>query len=140
MAFGSFPFGQDEKSLFQTLGLDDQTIIHATGSDADLYYYYRHAHAFIYPSLYEGFGIPPLEAMSVGCPVVCSKVSSIPEIVGDAAFQFDPYNSDDLDAALEAAISDETERKNKIALGYQRFREFSWEKCAADTLKAYQSV
>lgn len=140
VAFGSGSFDQNEIALFRSLGLDESSVIHAKGSDTDLYNYYRHAVAFIYPSLYEGFGIPPLEAMSVGCPVICSNVSSIPEIVGDAAFLFDPREGDAIDIALEAAISDTTARTEKIELGYKQFQKFSWEKCAADTLSAYEHV
>lgn len=140
VAFGSGPFLKDDIDLFRSVGLANDDIVQKAGSDLQLYNFYRHATAFIYPSLYEGFGIPPLEAMSVGCPVICSNTSSIPEIVGEAAFQFDPNHSGSIDDAIRKAIEDSTARTEMIGRGYTQFQKFSWDKCAADTLNAYEQI
>jgi glycosyltransferase involved in cell wall biosynthesis len=87
---------------------------------------YQQASLFVYPSLYEGFGIPPLEAMSFNCPVVCSNTSSIPEVVGNAAVQFNPHDPD--------------LRANLLHFGRARLEAFSWQQCAAKTLEVYRKV
>ena len=101
---------------------------------------YGEAAAFVYPSLYEGFGIPPLEAMSFGCPVVCSNTSSLPEVVGDAAELFDPANESAMRAAIEAVVSSPVRSQMLVNYGYERIKRFSWEKCAQDTLNVYRKV
>lgn len=140
VVYGSGPFDQSEIEFFEALGLTGSQILYRSGTDADLYQHYRHATLFVYPSLYEGFGIPPLEAMSVGCPVACSNTSSIPEVVGDAAFIFDPTDADSICNQIELALTDQILRNKKIELGYERFAKFSWHQCAIDTLNAYQRV
>lgn len=140
VAFGSPAFESAERELFRKLGLSETQLIQVSGTDRDLYRYYKHASLFVYPSLYEGFGIPPLEAMSVGCPVACSNTSSIPEVVGEAAFCFDPNSNDSIRQQIELALSDRNLRRQKIELGYQQFSKFSWRQCAIDTLNAYKRL
>jgi glycosyltransferase involved in cell wall biosynthesis len=90
--------------------------------------------------LYEGFGIPPLEAMSQDCPVLCSTGGSIPEVVGDAAEYFDPENPDDIAHAIENVVFDK-ERSNTLRrAGNQQFKKYSWNRCAHETLKIYESL
>ncbi len=113
---------------------------HVSGDDAVLAGYYRMASAFVYPSLYEGFGIPPLEAMSFDCPVVCSGVSSIPEVVGNAGEMFDPYDPDSIRMAIERVVSDDALRQTLIARGKERLKLFSWKRCAQETLDIYRRV
>jgi glycosyltransferase involved in cell wall biosynthesis len=88
--------------------------------------FYRLARAFVFPSLYEGFGLPPLEAMACGTPVVTSNVSSLPEVAGDAALLVDPYDAEAIAAGICQALTDEPLRTELIARGYERARSFSW--------------
>lgn len=140
VAYGSDHFADDEIEHIKMLGLSESQVTRRSGSDDDLYQFYRHAELFVYPSLYEGFGIPPLEAMSVGCPVACSNTSSIPEVVGDAAFIFDPTDIDAMRIQIDLALTNEQLRQDKIERGYKQFSKFSWHQCAIDTLNAYQHV
>jgi glycosyltransferase involved in cell wall biosynthesis len=99
---------------------------------------YRNAVLFVYPSLYEGFGIPILEAFSSGCPVIASNVTSIPEVGGDAALYFDPLTEDDIAQALVQVLSNSLLRKSLIAKGYERAKQFSWAETASKTLAIYK--
>jgi glycosyltransferase involved in cell wall biosynthesis len=89
---------------------------------------YRLASVFAFPSLYEGFGLPPLEAMACGTPVVTSRLSSLPEVVGDAALLVDPYRVDEIAHALERVLQDDALRADLVARGLVRARQFSWER------------
>jgi glycosyltransferase involved in cell wall biosynthesis len=101
---------------------------------------YSAAAAFVYPSLYEGFGMPILEAMSLNCPVICSNTSSMPEVGGLASEYFDPKDPADMAAAMERVLSSTDRRDQLIALGQAQCRKFSWEKCAAETFDVYRQV
>ena len=107
---------------------------------ATLVVFYRLARAFVFPSLYEGFGLPPLEAMANETPVVTSNVSSLPEVAGDAALLVDPYDVASIAGGIRRAVNDEPLRQALIARGRERARQFSWAKSAADTLAAYRHV
>ncbi|MCK4592395.1 glycosyltransferase family 4 protein [Candidatus Parcubacteria bacterium] len=96
---------------------------------------YSLADLFVYPSFYEGFGFPPLEAMSVGTPVITSNFSSLPEAVGDAAIMVNPYNLDELAKTMGMALSDKKLMDILIERGYERVKNFSWKKCAEETLE-----
>jgi glycosyltransferase involved in cell wall biosynthesis len=89
---------------------------------------YRLASVFAFPSLYEGFGLPPLEAMACGTPVVTSRISSLPEVVGDAALLVDPYSVEDIALGIERALGDEALRAVLIERGRARVRDFSWKR------------
>ena len=95
------------------------------------------AEVFVYPSIYEGFGLPPLEAMACGTPVISSNSSSLPEVIGDAGILFDPYDTDELTEKLSCLLSSESLKKEMSIRGEQRARMFSWEKTAKETLKVY---
>lgn len=138
LTFGGFPFAPGDAHLLRSVGLRDGSVRRLTGSDDELAHAYRHARALIYPSLYEGFGIPPLEAMSSRCPVACSNTSSIPEVVGNAATLFDPTDLDSMRSALERVCFDDTVHAELVAAGLQRVQKFSWDHCARDTLNAYR--
>lgn len=101
---------------------------------------YRLASVFVFPSLYEGFGLPPLEAMASGTPVVTSNVSSLPEVVGDAALLVDPYDCEAIAGAIRMALSDEALRADLRTRGLARAKEFSWAKAAARVRKIYAEV
>lgn len=140
ICFGGGDLTNKEKTLIQQLGVSTDRVSQVSGDDALLAGYYKIASAFIYPSLYEGFGIPPLEAMSFDCPVVCSNISSIPEVVGNAAEMFDPENPDSISSAIERVINNSQLRENLINLGRERIKLFSWERCAQQTLDVYRKV
>ena len=101
---------------------------------------YRGALALAYPSLYEGFGLPLLEAMSVGTPVIAAQVSSLPEVAGDAALLVDPFDVDALAGALVQVAGDDALRADLAARGYRRVRRFSWERAAHETLAVYREA
>jgi glycosyltransferase involved in cell wall biosynthesis len=100
----------------------------------DKVYLYNLASLFVYPSFYEGFGFPPLEAMACGTPVITSFTSSLPEIVGDAGIMVDPYNITDIATAIEQVLSDSELRDNLIQKGLERVKRFNWEKTAGEYL------
>jgi glycosyltransferase involved in cell wall biosynthesis len=105
---------------------------------ADLPYFYNGAEVFVYPSLYEGFGLPPLEAMQCGTPVVTSMVSSIPEIVGDACLLANPYSVESISDSILKLLSDTDEWHRYSLKGIEKSKEYSWEKTAAKTQEVYE--
>jgi glycosyltransferase involved in cell wall biosynthesis len=138
--FGSAQLGTKELEKAKQMGIEPDSLVYCSGNDALLKQLYQEAATFVYPSLYEGFGIPPLEAMSLGCPVVCSNTSSLPEVVGEAAELFDPYNIENITHALETVLYS-TKRTEKLRLlGRERAKLFSWQQCARQTKEVYLSL
>lgn len=109
-------------------------------ADADLPVLYAAADLFVYPSLYEGFGLPPLEAMACGTPVLTSDVSSLPEVVGEAGMTVDPHDEAAIAAAIEQLLGDPARRAEMSAAGIRRASEFSWERTARQTIAVYERV
>lgn len=140
VSFGGGCFNDVEKKTFADLGLSENQVRQVSGNDELLASYYSQASLFVYPSLYEGFGIPPLEAMNYDCPVVCSSTSSLPEVVGNAAHMFIPESSKSIRLAMESVINDPEYRSQLINLGRERVKMFSWEKCALETAAVYKMV
>lgn len=139
IAFGGGAFDNAEIELISRLGLTS-VVHHSPGDDKVLGSLYTTARAFVYPSLYEGFGLPPLEAMAHHCPVISSNTSSMPEVIGDAGRFFDPTIIESMTEALaDIGYSDEAHAR-LIQKGQERLCVFSWEKCAAETLAVYQSL
>lgn len=106
----------------------------------DLVAIYNMAEVFVFPSFYEGFGIPVLEGMACGVPVVTSNISSMPEVGGDAAVYFDPFDEQDMAAKIRMVLQEKNLKESIIAKGLERVKLFSWEKCATETLKVYSDV
>jgi glycosyltransferase involved in cell wall biosynthesis len=124
----------EDKDLKESVLLTDLV------SDAELSVIMNQADLFVYPSLYEGFGLPPLEAMACGTPVLTSNLSSLPEVTGDAAILINPYDIDQMASAMINILEDE-ELKGRLAKkGMQRAAMFSWEKMARETLEAYSGL
>lgn len=121
-------------------GLERRVRFTGFTAEQDLPALYRAARAFAFPSFYEGFGLPLLEAMASGVPVVSSNASSLPEVAGDAALLVDPRDDDALAAALQRAIDDEVWRASAIERGTARAREFTWERAGRQLLEVYESV
>ena len=140
MCFGGGAFSPDELALFRHLQLSGEHVSQIGGGDEMLASMYKNAAAFVYPSLYEGFGIPPLEAMSLGCPVICGNTSSIPEVVGDAGEYFDPSEPESMRIAIEAVLQSTSLSNDLVAKGHVRRALFSWERCARETLDVYRSI
>ncbi|MFM2450487.1 MAG: hypothetical protein RIS44_2937 [Pseudomonadota bacterium] len=109
-------------------------------SDAELRSLYEGAMAFVFPSLYEGFGIPPLEAMHCGCPVLAARAASIPEVCGEAALYFDPHSPDDLAAALTRIAGDAALRQSLRSAGLRQASFFSWEAGAREMLQVCRTA
>ena len=140
VAFGGRPFNSNEQSTINTLGFRKGAVRQIGGDDYVLGTLYSGATAFVYPSLYEGFGLPPLEAMAHACPVVTSNTSSLPEIVGPAGEYFDPTDLDSQAGAICKAVFDTERRKELILEGHQRLNQFSWFRCATETREIYRAV
>jgi len=124
----------------EELGLEGQVVFTGYVADEDLPALFSGARLFVFPSLYEGFGLPVLEAMACGVPVVCSNASSLPEVADDAALLFDPLDVVGMAAAMERVLGDERLRAKLVERGLKRARGFSWEKCARQTLAVLESV
>ena len=134
-------FFDDEKQLIQELRIGDR--IRYAGfvpEDKDLAAHYRSADVFVFPSLWEGFGWPPLEAMACGTPVVCSNVSSLPEVVGEAGVLLPPQDHAALVEALRGLLTHKSARLALSEKSLARARRFTWEKCAVDTLEIYEQT
>lgn len=140
VVFGGFPFDAEESARIAHLGLDPGRVRREVGSDADLACAYAGARAFVYPSEYEGFGIPPLEAMSCGCPVACSDTSSLPEVVGDAGEYFSPREVESIRAAMERLAYDDQRHAELTSAGHHQRGRFSWDRCADETLAVYRKA
>lgn len=109
-------------------------------SDEELIVLYKHATAFVYPSVYEGFGIPPIEAMSYGCPVAVSDIDVFHEVCGDAALYFNPYSVEDIEDKIRLMLSDDKLRKELVEKGYMNIARFSWEESAKKVLKVINEI
>ncbi|MFA4849415.1 MAG: glycosyltransferase family 1 protein [Methanoregula sp.] len=137
---GGGVFSDDELRMLNALKIKKKVIHYTIANDSILSQLYRKAILFVFPSLYEGFGIPMLEAFSCGCPVAASNCSSLPEVGGDAAIYFDPNNSDSIKKIVEDIVQNNTLQDSLRIRGYQRLKLFSWEKTAMDTKKVYENL
>jgi len=108
--------------------------------DVDLEALFQEATLYIFPSLYEGFGLPPLEAMAHNCPVISSNRASMPEILGEAALYFNPEKKEDIIRVVESALNDENKRRHLIDLGSKQVKKYSWWECARITSEIYDQI
>ncbi|NVZ21655.1 glycosyltransferase family 4 protein [Pseudomonas costantinii] len=140
VAFGGGAFSASELEQVQRLGFLTDQVRQVGGGDAVLGQLYEGARAFVYPSLYEGFGLPPLEAMAHACPVISSGTSSMPEVIGDAGVLFDPLSNDEMARAIERVVYSDDEIARLVRRGHERLNHFSWQRCTQETLSIYQSL
>ncbi|TGL04526.1 glycosyltransferase family 1 protein [Leptospira bouyouniensis] len=140
LCVGGGGFSLSEQKSIENLGLGDSVYWNSIISDAQLASFYRNASLFIYPSLYEGFGIPLLESMSVGCPVLCSNIEVFYEVAGDAASYFDPKDPIDLKNKIKEILSEKHLKEKLIRQGFDRVKNFSWNRCADQHILIYESL
>jgi glycosyltransferase involved in cell wall biosynthesis len=136
---GGRSFSEGEQQLMGKLAIANQVKLLRDIDDETLCCLYNSALAFVYPSLYEGFGMPLLEAMACGCPIIASRIPSTIEVAGDCPIYFDPAKEDDLLNALDIALS-EGRNSERIQVGLERVKFYSWDKTAAQTLEVYLSI
>lgn len=133
------PFTSSEIELFKKLNIAKQ-VFHVAANEVVLNLLYKNALLFIYPSLYEGFGMPILEAFSNNCPICISNTSCFPEIAQDAAIYFNPYDEHSIYNAIKVGISDNQVRNEIIKLGNKRLLDFSWNKTTFETIEVYKQL
>jgi glycosyltransferase involved in cell wall biosynthesis len=123
----------DEETIRRAAELPDRLIFTGHLPDEELKRYYAHAEALVFPSLYEGFGLPPLEAMASGCPALVSRAASLPEVCGDAAMYFDPYDEGDIADKIMLAVQNDTVLKDLREKGRTQAARYSWDAACAET-------
>ena len=133
-------FRKQTTEVINSLGLTKEVIFTDFVSESELPAYYSGATVFVFPSLYEGFGLPPLEAMACGCPVITSNTSSLPEVVGEAGIMVDPYDTDGLVKAMRQVLTNNELRNDMIRKGLEQAKRFSWGKTAEMTQEVYNKV
>ena len=139
ICLGGGAFKNEEKILIKKLSLEN-LVYQKSVKDYELKDYYANAISFVFPSEYEGFGIPILEAMACGCPVILPKLSSFPEVAGDAGIYFEIGDSKSLTTMLSEILNNVEFRNKKVEFGYKQAMRFSWEKTKEGCLKSYMSV
>lgn len=128
------------KDKVEKMGLKNEVIFYGPATRDELNNLYRNATALVFPSLMEGFGLPGLEAMANGCPVICSDIPVFKEIYGEAAVYFDPNNIDDIREKMTICLNDSNQLSKIIEKGKEQSKKYSWEKLARQTLAIYQEV
>lgn len=133
-------FSPAQMHLIESKGLTSNILQINPVSENELHAWYQTANAFVFPSFYEGFGLPLLEAMASGTPVICANTSSLPEVVGKAALMFDAHDPDKLASALRSVLTDTTLASDLQQRGLERAKMFTWANCAQETLDVYRRV
>lgn len=134
------PINPDLKKVICDHKLESKIIFPGYLPQSEISSFYTNADLFVFPSLYEGFGLPPLEAMSTGIPVIASNTSSLPEVLGDAALLIDPTNVESIAQGMENLLTDSSLRLQLIEKGKKRITEFSWKESAGQTQEVYRKV
>lgn len=137
---GDFRRRADLREWVRRAGIEKQTAFTGTVSDDRLIELYQHAALFVFPSRYEGFGLPVLEAMACGCPVISSKASSLPEVTGDAAILVEPMDLEGFAREIRRVLGDAHLRRDLRARGLKQAAQFSWDRTARDTIAVYKMV
>jgi glycosyltransferase involved in cell wall biosynthesis len=130
----------DLTCMVKNMGLQDHVSFLGFVPESVLPTIYSNAELFVYPSLYDGFGFPPLEAMACGTPTIVSNVASLPEVVGDCGLMFDPLNAGELAGKMHTLLLGDDIRSNLVIRGLKRAKEFTWERTASETLKVYSEL
>ena len=139
LCIGGGGFRRDEVELFDSLSVTNR-IFQIDAPENILCTVYENAELFVFPSLYEGFGIPILESFACNCPLVCSNTSSFPEVAGRSAMYFDPYCKDSICSAIRSVLNDDELRRELVASGKERVESFSWKKMALETQEIYEEL
>jgi len=137
---GDFRRRIDLRERIGQAGIEKQTVFTGVVGDDRLVRLYQRATLFVFPSLYEGFGLPVLEAMACGCPVISSNASSLPEVAGDAAVLVDPSDREGLARQMELVLTDAALRRSLRERGLERAAQFSWDRTARETVAVYRRV
>jgi len=140
IAFGGEKFSKIDFEILKKSNIKNESVIFLNDMDCKLTDLYKSVSALIYPSLYEGFGLPILEAMEMGCPVISSNGGSLPEVGGIKLRYFNPNQIDSMTNALEDVLSSKEKQHDLIQYGFKRNKEFSWSKCASETIHAYNNL
>ncbi|RLA84533.1 MAG: glycosyltransferase family 1 protein [Epsilonproteobacteria bacterium] len=136
----NFSLDEENKQILQSAKNNPNIEFKSGISNDELIVLYNQSLLFLFPSFYEGFGLPVLEAMACGTPVICSNKTSLPEVGGDAVVYCDPYNTEDIKEKIELVLGDETLLKELIQKGLNRAKEFSWEESANEHIKIFNEV
>lgn len=137
--FGGGELKAEEKCLLADAGYSDKNLFHISGNDELLATAYKYATAFIFPSMYEGFGMPLTEAMQQGCPIICSNASCFPEICEEAAAYFEPDNLESMRYVMETTLGNSARLSELSKVGKLKSKNFTWLECATKTLAAYKN-
>jgi len=137
---GSRNFSSEEKKFFTENNLKNNNIIYIDATDSQLYYLYKNATALIFPSKYEGFGLPAIEAISLGCPVIVSDIEVFREILGNNAIYFNPYDIQNIKKILEENLSSKKILEDISIKGLEHSKKFTWKNCVKKTLDIYKKV
>ena len=137
LCVGGGGFNSIEKNMMSLLGVAG-SFIQMNLSDTDLFYAYKKAAAFVFPSYYEGFGFPILEALQAGCPLYLADASCFPEIAGEAAHYFNPFEEEDLRSVLLPVFEEESRVFSKVGLGYSQCKKYNWDSSVSDLVKIYK--
>jgi len=140
VCFGGGNFLKAEEKFFKDLSIDRGRIHYFEGDELDLNYFYQNARIFVFPSKYEGFGMPLLEAMNMDCPVVCSDIGSFSEIVNDAAIFFNPIDIESIKHKMESLIFDDQLLIDLKQRGKKNIDKYSWRKCSNETEQLYKKI
>ena len=139
LAAGGGEFDDDEMKWIKSLCLEKQ-IVQKSFKENELGYFYQNAEAFVFPSLYEGFGIPVLEAMASGCPIILTKHGSFPEIAGEAGIYFDSNSEENLRDKIQMLLEDKELRAEFVNKGFEQVKKYNWKDAAEKCLKVYQEA
>lgn len=126
--------------IIWTKNLIDRIFFTGYVKDKDIAAIYNLAKLFVFPSLYEGFGIPPLESQACGCPVVCSNAASLPEVCRDSVLYFNPHNVEDIRNKIQAVLNDENLRNELCVKGFENIKRFSWERSAKQIIEIMENL